>query len=292
MLVAAVPACTLLAGTTDLRIAADVESDGGSRDDTLDGAVAAEPDVATSPDAPSGSNDAAPLNYRDMVLADQPLAYWRMGQLQGSEIADETGRGNSLLLTGTTNAAPGAIAGDPDTALAFDGLTTIAQAKDGGSFVFGAPATFSVEAWVKRTPRSSRANFEHLFGATTGLGSSRLGYLTYLSNVGGPDLQFQWRPAAGVSYTASGPIPSSGFVHLVSVFDGTSLQLFVDGASTDSEVVVGSLPFRPASFVIGGDDDRLTESRFSGVIDEVAVYDRALSPPEIALHFENGRGPM
>src|ERR1700704_333500 len=54
--------------------------------------------------------------YADAVLADQPAAYWRLGETSGSTAADASGKGHTGWLLGVSGGARGALVGDPDTA--------------------------------------------------------------------------------------------------------------------------------------------------------------------------------
>src|SRR5688572_10082323 len=121
------------------------------------------PDAEPLPDANEATlptedvavdTDAKFSKYRNAVLADKPLAYWRMGIQQGSSlIKDETGNGNDLVLQGGghTFGRAGALAGDDDTALGFDGKGSRAVLiGDARAFDFPNRAPFTIECWAFR----------------------------------------------------------------------------------------------------------------------------------------------
>src|SRR5262245_49942091 len=115
-------ACWLVASTAELRPAARA------------------PDA----DGPGGGG----RSYRDEVLADRPVAYWRLGEAQGSTANDETGAAHVGIYTGAVDlAVPGAIAGDPDRAarLGIDG----GFVSMGNVFDFAGVVSFTLEAWVQ-----------------------------------------------------------------------------------------------------------------------------------------------
>src|SRR5262249_37607737 len=68
---------------------------------------------------------AADPGYSAVILADNPLGYWRLGESKTSMPAeDATTNGNDGTYVGeVTLGHPGAIVGDPDTAALFDGAT-------------------------------------------------------------------------------------------------------------------------------------------------------------------------
>jgi hypothetical protein len=91
------------------------------------------------------------LDYRSTVLADGPMAYWRMGDTGGGW-ADETGSVGPGTWSGSKHQGqPGAIAGDTDTATSLDA----------GASVYIDPNTalstaqFTAESWVKTAPGST-----------------------------------------------------------------------------------------------------------------------------------------
>ena len=85
--------------------------------------------------------------YAQLVLADNPSAYFRLNEIGTAPVNTVNGSQASTFGTPTT-AQPGAITGDPDTSFAFDGSSTY----------FSSPITpppangpFSLEAWVNQT---------------------------------------------------------------------------------------------------------------------------------------------
>jgi hypothetical protein len=62
------------------------------------------------------------VSYVDEVLADSPLAYWRLGEPSGATAADSSGNGHDGTYEGSpTLGVSGSVAGDADTAATFDG---------------------------------------------------------------------------------------------------------------------------------------------------------------------------
>lgn len=72
-----------------------------------------------------------------------------------------------------------------------------------------------------------------------------------------------------------------GWRHVACTYDGRTLRLFVDGAGVSARRVRGSIVAAQSPLRIGGS--------FAGMIDEVKLYRRALSPSEIRAGSEGGR---
>ena len=81
-----------------------------------------------------------------MVLGTTGLvSYWRLGEAAGTQIADSKGTNNATLAGGATLGAAGAIAGDPDTSVSFDGVNDAARA----TVNLSASSAVTVEFWLK-----------------------------------------------------------------------------------------------------------------------------------------------
>jgi hypothetical protein len=90
------------------------------------------------------------LAYRDHVLAKGPVGYWRLGEDAGPTAFDETPNAYDGGYFGSpTFGTPGAIAGDPDTAVQFNG-TDYVEIPD--STDFSQPTSgdgLTVEVWIR-----------------------------------------------------------------------------------------------------------------------------------------------
>jgi hypothetical protein len=73
--------------------------------------------------------------------------------------------------------------------------------------------------------------------------------------------------------------PTLRWSHLAVTYDGTTLRLFIDGDEVSSRPTTGSILETAAPLWIGGNHPY--GEYFRGLIDEVRVYDRALSPAEV-----------
>ena len=94
---------------------------------------------------------AAASHYEKVVLAKQPVAYWRLGEAEGPDALDSTANGHR----GTYHGTPafherGAIKGDANTAIKLDGKRSyieIANHKDFSQPTSGKGLT--IEVWVR-----------------------------------------------------------------------------------------------------------------------------------------------
>jgi hypothetical protein len=226
-----------------------------------------------------GDADAALLTYRDAVLADLPVGYWRLDDLD-TTARDELGQTNGTYQGTCTHGVAGALANDPSVAVDFDGASCYVALAD--KFNFAGTAPFSVEAWVSTTKTTT----EHFFTRQNRNGLAPLdGYALLL---GPQNSAYLERTVGGVDHASSkSPIAHGPFVHVVGVYSGSAQLLYVDGA------LVGAASADPASLnsisfvaLLGVSDPAQNYGFFQGVLDEVAVYDHVLDPARIQLHHD------
>jgi len=86
--------------------------------------------------------------------------------------------------------------------------------------------------------------------------------------------------------TSKTSIPKDKWAYLVGVYDGKNLNIYINGKLDASKSWTGKVVRGIPDTVIG--EDRDNSHPFVGIIDEIAVYKRALSQTEIKNHYEIG----
>lgn len=233
--------------------------------------------------------DHAPRTYRDVVLEDGPLSYWRLSESALGVARDEMSRVDGTYEGTCTFGATGALANDPDTSVQLDGSTC--RVTLDARTPFDGVAPFTVEAWALHPTIPQVAGFQaYLMDETRNMGPVD-GYGLVLSNTVGVYLE---RAAAGVNrFTPRQLIAPAVWHHVVGTYDGTTLTLFVDGVQvsnnpnvTETVDSTGSLPY------IGSQSTAGPSGIVLGFLDEVAIYDHALAPERVAEHHRIGtNGP-
>jgi hypothetical protein len=252
-----------------------------------DGAAETDAGAAVPPEDGSGPSDAAAREgdapapasaYAKAVLDDAPLAYWRLGERGGQAVRDERGAaaGSWLRPTGYELGAPGALSGDGDTAVHFTGSGGLVQMGDQLDFAGTAP--FTVELWYRAGPPANR--YSRLVSKELG-GASPLGWNVEVDPTGA--LNFGLYTSGGELRIHAGVPAADVYHHIVAVRDVSELRLYVDGFARPPRAVSLTLPDTTAPLVLGGasyDGDY-----FHGILDEVAIYGRALLQEQVAAHY-------
>jgi hypothetical protein len=133
--------------------------------------------------------------------------------------------------------------------------------------------TITVEAWINATALGGRIVDKITAGGTNGY------YLDTYQN----KLRFG---IGGANVSSTATLPMGQFVHVVGVYDGANIVVYVNGASAGSTALTGAIPANTLPLRIGADSTGA--SRFNGIIDEVRVYGRALSAGEVQSVLQSG----
>jgi hypothetical protein len=223
-------------------------------------------------------------NYYKSVLGDNPIGYWRLGETAGTTAADSSGRTHTGTYAGTgvTLNQPSSLAGDPDPSVLLAGTSGASGSVSIPAHTDWRPVGggWSMEAWIRSNPNTGTQEIIRLGG----------GDGWFLRN-GGGFLGTLWGMQGGVFPTPTGGvIPGPNiWSHVVGTYDGQFIRHYVNGIVVYS--VAETRIFGPTStnaVAIGSQDPSSGGEFFTGNIDEVAVYNYALSPGQVYGHYIAG----
>jgi len=237
--------------------------------------------------------------YGSAVLADKPVAFYRLNEPPGSAIAiDSSDYANHGVYGGSPIlGAPGLVAGS-GTALQTN-LTSGAgfvRIPDRPQINFvpspDNPTPFSIEAWVKGPLLSScytRAVWHKAAVAARIPQGYGLG-LCFDQTAGTIGLFGQYN-----LYAVTTLLPDTTY-HIVAVYNGKTCEIslckgsiYVNGTLVKSAQYVPGLPFNYFAHIAIDDlEEYQFFDFFQGTIDEVAIYNYALSPEQILSHYKAG----
>ena len=177
-------------------------------------------------------------------------------------------------------------AGKAGQAFSLDGKDDFVQISDAANLDITDGIT--IDAWIKPT-KSQIGAVVAKFGADNGTAT---GYGLIFCGDWGPSRAIETYVGKDGSFygvTGSSPIPLNEFTHVAMTYDGNELNVFVDGELDGSSSTSGPITPNDISLTIGATEDRGTMIQFfKGAIDEVDVFERALSEEEIEDIFNAG----
>jgi hypothetical protein len=205
------------------------------------------------------------------------IAYWNFDETQGTELADQSGKGNHGVLNNFT-AIPG-VAGTVGGALDFDGLDDFIVVPHSSGLDLTDQGTISV--WIN--PRAH--------GSIGGLGRivrKSVNYDLTLTTAGGGTLLFY-----GINKTAyyapNAAVTLDSWQHVAIVLKDGLIQYYKDGQALGAPIPGFLGETVPDPLIIGNFQSDLVISRlYDGLMDEIGIWSRALTPGDIAGIFQNG----
>jgi glucose/arabinose dehydrogenase/PKD repeat protein len=203
---------------------------------------------------------------------------WGFDESSGSQAQDASGRGGTGTIAGATRAA-GRFGGG----LTFDGIDDWVTVAD--SAALDLSSVMTLEAWVNPTAlgatwrtavlKENGAGLAYALYANDGANRAA-GYLTTGSD-------------QGLS-SPTGAVPLNAWTHLATTYDGASLRVFANGTQVAIRALTGSISTSTGPLRFGGNGAWLNEF-FQGRLDEIRVYDRALTAAQISSDMNAPIGP-
>jgi hypothetical protein len=184
----------------------------------------------------------------------------------GTSTTDSSGRGHTGAISGATWSATGKYG----KALSFDGVNDLVNVADTAALDLTTGMT--IEAWVRPT---SLASWRTVVLKERGSG---LSYSLYASNDASRPNGYI-RRGSDVAVVGPSSLPLNTWTHLAVTYNATTLRLFVNGVQVSSRAQTGAIV--TSSNVLGIGGNNAWDEYFAGMIDEVRIYNRALSQNEI-----------
>src|SRR6266481_6089344 len=227
--------------------------------------------------APQAATSFAPSLTASPVL---PTATYGFNEGSGNTTADASGNANMGTLSGLSWTT----AGRYGSALSFNGTNAYVEAANSNSLNPGTAATFS--AWVNVLAASANISSvvnkwsqtiddEYLFGLDS---SNRL---TFAWQTTGGNV---WGPPSYYIVSGNAQVPLSTWTYVTVVRNGPAISFYINGNLDASfGAAADANPFRSGinTLRIGGQNRGGTARVLNGTIDEVRMYNQALTPAQI-----------
>jgi len=206
------------------------------------------------------------------------VGYWKLDETSGSSAADSTGYGNTGTYVASPTlgvTAPAALT-FPSTAVTFNGSSQYVSG-------FTSPAAMTsistISLWIY--PTTSDTNYRCIFGSNSNNGDInswyRSGTVTLIVI-----------NSAGTQYTTTATASLNTWTHFVFKFDGTYANIYKNGTYVSQVAWTGTVFSYTGKENIGYGGS----SYFAGSIDDVRIYNRALTAGEISGLYAGSIQPL
>ena len=234
---------------------------------------------AVSVTAASGTASA----YASAVVDDRPQLYYPLGDVQ----QDWAGANNPVMGSGVAAGSPGienSASGRSDFNGSSDGVVVSKNQVQ-------APKQFTTELWFRTTTTAGGKLIG--YGNASSGSSGNYDRHVYMRNDG--RLVFGVYPGGVQTVESSASFNDGVWHHVAASQSAAGMALYVDGELVGSNPSVTSAQdyagyWRIGSDNLGGWPSSPSSSSFAGSIDEVAVYDFALSSSQLRNHYAIGKG--
>lgn len=214
------------------------------------------------------------------VAAANLISWWKMDEVSGA--------------SSFTGESDNAVGGTLNNGLTFDGSSGVLN----GALNLPAGAaygtvsddaiydlsTFTISCWLKRNTDSG--TYEVAISKFLGTGNHRE-WLLGITNTDRAYLQASANGSSNATATSTSTVPLATWTHLTGTFDGATLRLYLNGAEVDTAALAG-LHNGTAEIAIGAANTG-TNRNFVGLIDDVRIYNMALTSAEVLALYDQSQ---
>jgi hypothetical protein len=252
--------------------------------------------------------------YSSVVLAKGPVGYWRLGEAAGPAAFDSSPNGYAGTYNGSPSfGQPGAIVGDLDTAVGFNGLDSrdYVEIPDPANGDFSQPTSglgLTVEVWMRPDalifPGQTANPYVHWLGKGVAP-QHEWAFRFYSQDTYRPNRisAYIWNPSGGEGAGAyfQDDLIVGEWIHIVACYEPgdantdppAGVQIYKNGVKRLGPPSSGTLYRNYNVFPVHGSaplrlGTRDLGSFLTGGLDEVAIYPRVLDPLEIMDNYTTG----
>ncbi len=215
------------------------------------------------------------------ALSANLIGYWKLDETSGTTASDSSGKGRTGTLyncTFSANSTPGKVGG----ALVFDGVDDYVEIPD----TAGVPMAYTMTAWVK--PLSSAGNQAIYYRGQTGANSWWVNINNIRIFLPGPKFEaFLWDGTPETARAGNTFVTGTWYFVAHRAYSGQSanaLKLYVNG-NLEAQAWAGTYSDYGTAWYLGKNVDTVWDD-FNGVMDDVRLYNKALSQEEIRALYD------
>ena len=219
------------------------------------------------------------------------VGYWDFDNWNETYVFDRTSNNNGGLIAGANRSY-----GKLGWGMVFDGVNDYVSALDSSLFSFPNKG-FTVEVWIK--PSVSPDNYDSIVGKWNNQAPATKEWLFRFGTSGTFEFRLIDSTNTGIGRSTTDTIPVGQWTHIVGTYDGSTtssgVQIYINGVRKDTTAIGTSyagMNDTSAKLFMGVMEDTVNGNNgfFNGIIDEVEIWNVALSADDIAKRYSQNKG--
>lgn len=216
------------------------------------------------------------------VPTEHLVAWWRLDERDGNMVADSSGNANHGTLIGDPAWESGIVGGG--LLLGGGGIDDFQYVRCGNSPAFNMTDAITVSGWMKVKRFLERhepiiTKGDNSWGLRKWAGTDKMRFDVFVLDEAG---SVESRMARVKGRTG---VEDGKWHYIVGVYDGERACLYVDGVLDMAIPATGPMRTDDFEVLIGQSSENLLHRQWNGLIDDVRVYERALSREEVIELF-------
>jgi hypothetical protein len=220
----------------------------------------------------------APVSpYSKAITRSKPIAYWRLEDMDSNQVEDAVGESHACYQGGVALFLPGPT-GSGFTAAEYGNRSVYLAGGYVEANLDQLGREYSVAMWFcNALPTDARE-------VTGALLSTEAGTLLVAGKAAGDQSGKLVLKTGEKSFAGKTCVATKHWHHVAITSDKQGVRVYLDGRADPEIDAKIELPKPPKRLLIGSDGNAATT--FDGKVDEVAVFDRTLTPQEVKAHFD------
>ena len=213
------------------------------------------------------------LDFGTSTMTNGLFSYWKFDETSGTTADDSHSTSDGVISTGVTLNQTGAL----NTAFDFNG--TSSNVNFGTTCRLTSAITISL--WFNTADISTE---QQLFG-NSGYGSAWCGYRVTIGNTGYINFMLGTNSGTVLDKSYSSGKDDGAWHHVACTWDGSNAYIYVDNVKSTASVMSTAIDYTAADETRAGSNGDATAMFYGGLLDEICVYNRALSDSEISTLY-------
>jgi len=214
----------------------------------------------------------------------QPVSHWKFNEGQGSIAYDSAGNNHGTIYGATWTT------GQINAALSFDGVDDYVDIPYDSSLDIDAQDGITLSVWINLNTYPDKLHQGPIFGLYDSTDAGYKNYLFISKSIYGNLITWDHFPPSYGWIDSIKPDLNTWY-NIAVVEDSSQKAIYINGTLDVSDNIPESYQGKtPDTIRIGNRADGLATFYFNGIIDEVSIYDRALSAEEIWKIYREGMG--